>query len=95
MFSFIKNNWYIFVVSIVILIPMIVVCPIFAYIAMELLKNTILSYVLSCIICGEFCSLPIILSLIKNKYMTTHMKILCSLVSISIFSVVLFVMINL
>ena len=95
MIEFVKNKWYLFIVSIFLMIAMLVICPILTYIITAVSKVTIFSYILSCVICGILSSLPVIIGASLSRTMKKISKITVSIVNSILFTIILFITINL
>ena len=87
--EFIKRKWYVFILSIVLVFLMLVISPLITYILMEVTENKVLSYIISCIVCGFIASLPIVLALSKTKTVSTAVKIIISLLLICFLGIIL------
>ena len=95
MTEFVKNKWYLFIVSIILMLAMLILCPILTYIIMMISKTTIFSYIISCVMCGILSSLPVIIGLNLNRTVKKMSKIIISIVLPLIFALILFITINL
>ena len=85
----------IFIVSMILMIAMLILCPILTYIIMMVSKTTIFSYIISCVMCGILSSLPVIIGVRFSRTMKKISKIIISIVFPIIFALILFITINL